>query len=251
MLVNLLPEFTLEESYLACVDVNGTELIEETVMVIDLPANQYTFEWINPTGTLEATTAAHTPLMGGIYTAVATDIFTGCRKEVTTEVIPSSPAIVEAVVTTIAFAEEHVIEANAVGSGNYEYRLDDGPWQLDGTFNDVGPGEHTVTVRDLNGCGIGTKSVLVIDYPRFFTPNGDGYNDTWQIIGIDTRPLSTIYIFDRYGKLLKQLSPLSEGWDGTYNGKLLPATDYWFTVTYEEPGTEIIKTFRAHFSLKR
>ena len=251
LLVNLLPEFTLEESYLACVDVNGTELIEETVMVIDLPANQYTFEWINPTGTLEATTAAHTPLMGGIYTAVATDIFTGCRKEVTTEVIPSSPAIVEAVVTTIAFAEEHVIEANAVGSGNYEYRLDDGPWQLDGTFNDVGPGEHTVTVRDLNGCGIGTKSVLVIDYPRFFTPNGDGYNDTWQIIGIDTRPLSTIYIFDRYGKLLKQLSPLSEGWDGTYNGKLLPATDYWFTVTYEEPGTEIIKTFRAHFSLKR
>ena len=251
LLVNLLPEFTLEDSYMACVDVNGTELIGPTVMLIDLPVNEYTFEWINPIGDLEATTAAHTPLMGGIYTAVATDILTGCRKEVTTEVIPSSPAIVEAVVTTLAFAEEHVIEANAVGSGDYEYRLDDGPWQLDGTFTDVSPGEHIVTVRDLNGCGIGTKSVLVIDYPRFFTPNGDGYNDTWQIIGIDTRPLSTIYIFDRYGKLLKQLSPLSEGWDGTFNGKPLPATDYWFSVKYEEPGTEIIKTFRAHFSLKR
>ena len=251
LLVNLLPEFTLEDSYMACVDVNGTELIGPTVMLIDLPVNEYTFEWINPMGDLEAITAAHTPLMGGIYTAVATDILTGCRKEVTTEVIPSSPAIVEAVVTTLAFAEEHVIEANAVGSGDYEYRLDDGPWQLDGTFTDVSPGEHIVTVRDLNGCGIGTKSVLVIDYPRFFTPNGDGYNDTWQIIGIDTRPLSTIYIFDRYGKLLKQLSPLSEGWDGTFNGKPLPATDYWFSVKYEEPGTEIIKTFRAHFSLKR
>ena len=251
LLVNLLPEFTLEESYMACVDVNGTELIGPTVMVIDLPANQYTYEWINPIGELEATTAEHTPLMGGTYIAVATDIFTGCRREVTTEVIPSSPAIVEAIVTTLAFAEEHIIEANAVGSGDYEYRLDDGPWQLDGTFTDVSPGVHTVTVRDLNGCGIGTKSVLVIDYPRFFTPNGDGYNDTWQIIGIDTRPLSTIYIFDRYGKLLKQLSPLSEGWDGTFNGKPLPATDYWFTVKYEEPGTDIIKTFRAHFSLKR
>ncbi|MFL2610328.1 MAG: choice-of-anchor L domain-containing protein, partial [Flavobacteriaceae bacterium] len=249
LLVNLLPEFTLEDSYMACVDVNGTELIGPTVMLIDLPDNQYTFEWINPAGDLEAITAAHTPLMGGIYTAVATDILTGCRREVTTEVIPSSPAIVEAVVTTLAFAEEHVIEANAVGSGDYEYSLDDGPWQLNGTFTDVSPGEHIITVRDLNGCGIGTKSVLVIDYPRFFTPNGDGYNDTWQIIGIDTRPLSTIYIFDRYGKLLKQLSPLSEGWDGTFNGKPLPATDYWFTVKYEEPGTEIIKTFRAHFSL--
>ena len=251
LLVNLLPEFTLEDSYTACVDVNGTELIPPTVMEINLSASEYTFEWINPTGTLEATTAAHTPLMGGTYTAVATNILTGCRREVTTEVIPSSPAIVEAVVTTLAFADEHVIEANAVGSGDYEYSLDDGPWQLNGTFTDVSPGEHTITVRDLNGCGIGTKSVLVIDYPRFFTPNGDGYNDTWQIIGIDTRPLSTIYIFDRYGKLLKQLSPLSEGWDGTFNGKPLPATDYWFTVIYEEPGTEIIKTFRAHFSLKR
>ncbi len=251
LLVNLLPEFTLEDSYTACVDVNGTELIPPTVMEINLSASEYTFEWINPTGTLEATTAAHTPLMGGTYTAVATNILTGCRREVTTEVIPSSPAIVEAVVTTLAFADEHVIEANAVGSGDYEYSLDDGPWQLNGTFIDVSPGEHIITVRDLNGCGIGTKSVLVIDYPRFFTPNGDGYNDTWQIIGIDTRPLSTIYIFDRYGKLLKQLSPLSEGWDGTFNGKPLPATDYWFTVIYEEPGTEIIKTFRAHFSLKR
>ena len=128
LLVNLLPEFTLEESYMACVDVNGTELIGPTVMVIDLPANQYTYEWINPIGELEATTAEHTPLMGGTYIAVATDIFTGCRREVTTEVIPSSPAIVEAIVTTLAFAEEHIIEANAVGSGDYEYRLDDGPW---------------------------------------------------------------------------------------------------------------------------
>ena len=251
LLVNLLPEFTLPENYLACVNVNGTELIEETVMEINLPASQYSFQWIDPNGVIVANTATHTPTMGGIYTAVATNIITGCSREVTTEVIPSSPAIVEALVTTLAFADQHVIEANAVGSGNYEYSLDDGPWQLNGTFTDVSPGEHTVTVRDLNGCGIGTKSVLVIDYPRFFTPNGDGYNDTWQIIGIETRPMSTIYIFDRYGKLLKQLSPLGQGWDGTFNGKPLPATDYWFSVEYEEPGTNIIKTFRAHFSLKR
>ena len=251
LLVNLLPEFILPENYLACVNVNGTELIEETVMEINLPASQYSFQWIDPNGVIVANTATHTPTMGGIYTAVATNIITGCSREVTTEVIPSSPAIVEALVTTLAFADQHVIEANAVGSGNYEYSLDDGPWQLNGTFTDVSPGEHTVTVRDLNGCGIGTKSVLVIDYPRFFTPNGDGYNDTWQIIGIETRPMSTIYIFDRYGKLLKQLSPLGQGWDGTFNGKPLPATDYWFSVEYEEPGTNIIKTFRAHFSLKR
>ena len=41
---------------MACVDVNGTELIGPTVMLIDLPVNEYTFEWINPMGDLEATT---------------------------------------------------------------------------------------------------------------------------------------------------------------------------------------------------
>ena len=248
--VNLLPEFTLEDLYTACVGVNGSELVESSVMEIDLSPTEHTFEWFDPNGDLVAITQSYTPLMSGTYTAVATSL-AGCKYYVSTEVLGSSPATVEAVVTTLAFAEEHIIEAVAVGTGDYEFSLDDGPWQLDGTFIDVSPGFHTVTVRDLNGCGIGTKTVLVIDYPRFFTPNGDGYNDTWQIIGINTRPLSKIYIFDRYGKLLKQLSPLSEGWDGTYNGRPLPATDYWFSVQYEEPGTEIIKTFRAHFSLKR
>ena len=140
------------------------------------------------------------------------------------------------------------------GYGNYEYRLDNGPWQLDGTFTNVSAGFHEVSVRDLNGCGISTESVLVIDYPRFFTPNGDGYNDTWRIDGLEQRPQATIYIFDRYGKLLKQLNPLSQGWDGTFNGKPLPATDYWFSVTLDVIyGSEEsnIKTFTGHFSLKR
>ena len=224
-------------------------------MLINLPVDQYTFEWINPVGDLEAITAAHTPLMGGTYTAVATDILTGCRTEVTTEVIPSSPAIVvDPIVTTEFFAEEAIIQVGVEGYGDYEYRLDNGPWQTETTFNDVPGGFHEVTVRDLNGCGISTATVLVIDYPRFFTPNGDGYNDTWRVEGLETRPQASIYIFDRYGKLLKQLNPMSEGWDGTFNGKPLPATDYWFSITLDVIyGSEEsnIKTFTGHFSLKR
>ncbi|RTY87000.1 T9SS type B sorting domain-containing protein, partial [Flavobacterium sp. GSN2] len=55
---------------------------------------------------------------------------------------------------------------------------------------------------------------------------------------------------DRYGKLLKQLSPInSTGWDGTFNGQPLFSTDYWFTVDYTEKGAN--KVFKAHFSLKR
>jgi large repetitive protein len=83
----------------------------------------------------------------------------------------------------------------------------------------------------------------------FFTPNNDGYHDTWNIIGIADNPTAKIYIFDRYGKLLKQLSPTGRGWDGTYNGRPMPSNDYWFRVEYREDGIE--KEFRGHFTLKR
>jgi gliding motility-associated-like protein len=93
----------------------------------------------------------------------------------------------------------------------------------------------------------------VIDYPHFFTPNGDGYNDTWNIEGISTRPFAKIYIYDRHGRLLKQLSPLGPGWDGTFNGENLPATDYWFTISLDANfDVEVtVREFSGHFSLIR
>ncbi|PZW39507.1 gliding motility-associated-like protein, partial [Mesonia algae] len=84
----------------------------------------------------------------------------------------------------------------------------------------------------------------------FFTPNEDGYNDRWNIQGISNQLDAKIYIFDRYGKLLKQLSPSSEGWDGTYNGNPMPSNDYWFRVEYTDTDDKR-KEFKANFTLKR
>ena len=254
LIVNLLPEFFLEDVYLGCVNVNGSELLDPVVMDIGLDPALYSFEWFDPTGTLVSTSVTYTPLVGGTFTAIATNLATGCQNTVTTLVDPSSPPEVSAVVTTEFFADLHVIEASATGEGIYEFSLDDGPWQTSGTFEDVTPGFHSVIARDINGCGTGTTQVLVIDYPHFFTPNGDGYNDTWRVEGIETRPLAKIYIYDRFGKLLKQLSPLGPGWDGTFNGENLPATDYWFTIRLDVVFGEaesVIKEFTGHFSLKR
>ena len=254
LIVNLLPEFFLEDVYLGCVNVNGSELLDPVVMDIGLDPALYSFEWFDPTGTLVSTSVTYTPLVGGTFTAIATNLATGCQNTVTTLVDPSSPPEVSAVVTTEFFADLHVIQASATGEGIYEFSLDDGPWQTSGTFEDVTPGFHSVIARDVNGCGTGTTQVLVIDYPHFFTPNGDGYNDTWRVEGIETRPLAKIYIYDRFGKLLKQLSPLGPGWDGTFNGENLPATDYWFTIRLDVVFGEaesVIKEFTGHFSLKR
>lgn len=84
-----------------------------------------------------------------------------------------------------------------------------------------------------------------LPFPKFFTPNGDGFNDTWTIDPDYLAPNSSIRIFDRYGKLIKELA-LNTSWNGTYLENQLPASDYWFTATRIN-GTE----YRGHFSLKR
>ena len=147
-----------------------------------------------------------------------------------------------------------------LGIGDYEFSLDNFNYtsnpNSDSNFTNREPGVYSLYIRDKNsyynyefGCGILEIKVSVIGYKKYFTPNNDGTNDTWKILGIrsDFNADSNIYIFDRYGKLLKQLDPLSKGWDGTYLGKPMPATDYWFRVYLSEDGRE----FKGNFSLIR
>ena len=102
------------------------------------------------------------------------------------------------------------------------------------------------------GLNFSTRApVTIIDYPHFFTPNGDGINDTWAIIGQEGIPISQIYIFDRFGKLLAQLDPDGAGWDCMYNGNQMPGSDYWFKIIYIEGVNSTQKEFNSHFSLKR
>jgi gliding motility-associated-like protein len=157
---------------------------------------------------------------------------------------------------TNAFADNQIITVTIDGYGapDYQFSLDDGPLQTSPIFENVGLGAHIIYVWDIKGqpfaCDpLELLNVQTIDYPHYFTPNGDGIHDTWNINGLGGQESAKIYIFDRYGKLIKQISPKSPGWDGTYNGNMLPSTDYWFTVDFTEVSG--IKQFKAHFSLKR
>ncbi|MBD3864698.1 T9SS type B sorting domain-containing protein, partial [Olleya marilimosa] len=260
--VNPLPEFDLDDTYLLCVNTNGTEVVNTPVLDTGLNTTDYTFEWQLESVTLPGETGSSLiPTQGGQYTVIVTDAVTGCTNDDTALVEESEPPVITAEVTTAAFAEVHNISVSATGSGIsiFEFSLDDGPWESNTPnddmymFTDVGAGEHIITVRDINGCGETSLSIMVMDYPHFFTPNDDGFNDTWNIYGIEDQLDAEIYIFDRYGKLLKQLSPSGPGWDGTYNGNPMPTSDYWFTVEYREPNdtTNTRKQFKAHFTLKR
>ena len=78
-------------------------------------------------------------------------------------------------------------------------------------------------------------------------------NDNWTIEGIETLTNPVIMIYDRYGKLLKQLNQSNFGWDGSLNGQELPSSDYWFQLTYSDTNgqTTTAKYNNNHFSLKR
>ncbi|ALM50445.1 hypothetical protein AMR72_17060 [Flavobacterium psychrophilum] len=200
---------------------------------------------------------------GGVYTVVVTGpapLECVSDESAGFTVIESgqASAIGQGYYVTNYFSDNQTITVTVEGNGEYTYQLDNGPRQESPVFTNVSPGYHSVTVWDektdfpcqelvLNG-------VSIVDYPNFFTPNGDGFHDTWNIIGLSGTG-SVIYIFDRYGKLIKQISPdlESSGWDGTLNGTPVPATDYWFTVTYPEfdGTTTVTKEFKSHFSLKR
>lgn len=209
------------------------------------PAN-HSFQWFFGTSPIPgALGSSYNATQTGSYTVIATNA-AGCESASVTAVVGEMPQGESLLIEqSEAFADQPRIVVNVVGGGGpFLYALDNGPFQSSNVFVDVPPGTHTVTVID-DYCTNLSASVTLINYPKFFTPNADGFNDSWNIDGLD----AIIWIFDRYGKLLKQIGTGGSGWDGTYNGQPMPSSDYWFAVDYTENGAT--KTFRAHFALKR
>ena len=247
--VNPLPDFDLGQDLILCVDPvtgQGSQILN----AIPTTAGTYSYQWTpaNPSGN----SGLFTITTAGTYSVVVTNTTTGCQSSDSIAFTTSSgPATIVAVLTTEAFSSGlATIEAVVTGGfGIYEYSLDGIDWQTSPVFSGLENGSYTIYVRDIQGCDLlPSEPIQTITYPNYFTPNGDGYNDTWMIrlpINYD----AMISIYDRYGKLIKQISSFGAGWDGTYSGNLMPSTDYWFKVEYTE--NNIRKEFKSHFSLKR
>lgn len=139
------------------------------------------------------------------------------------------------------------INLTATSIGDYEYSIDGINFQNSPTFTNIKSGEYTAYVIDKNFCGSATPyDFFVMDYPKFFTPNGDGKNEIWRVPYLNSQPNATVSIFNRYGKLIYFFKGNQAGWNGMHDGKTLPATDYWFKITLQS-GREI----KGHFSLLR
>ncbi len=192
---------------------------------------------------------------GGLYkvTAVTTS-GTSCSKTITIALTSSEIAnITQADLDIIDQAGDTgsvEIKKENIGIGDYEFAMDDvfGVYQDSPYFDNLLPGIHKVYVKDKNNCGVAEIEVSILGHMKFFSPNGDGVNDYWNVLGVSQnfQPKTRVYIYDRRGKLLIDLNPLTNGWDGTYNGLNLPQDDYWFHVYFENG-----KEYSGHFSLLR
>ena len=173
---------------------------------------------------------------------------TTCSSTKNFTVVNSNIGTISEIITSDWTQNENTISV-LLGSnsfGNYEYSLNGIDFQDNNTFYGLENGEYTVYVRDKNGCGISSEDIYLLMYPKFFTPNGDGYNDFWKIKFSENEPNLKVKIFDRYGKFLFEFYPNSIGWDGKFNNIDSPSTDYWFVVIRENG-----KEYKGHFSLIR
>jgi gliding motility-associated-like protein len=235
---------------LVCTNLPNFTVTIDAGIVNGVPTSSYAYQWyLNGVVLSGATNYSLTVNTGGTYTVVVTNSL-GCPMTRKIVVKTSVIATITGVNVVDLTEDNNTVEIIVSGNGNYVYSIQDpyGVYQPSNFFEHVPMGIHTVYVNDLNGCGIAEQTIAVLGAPQFFTPNGDGYNDTWNIKGVSNQfyPNSVIRIYDRYGKFIKQISALGAGWDGTYNGQLAPADDYWYNITFDDG-----RNTKGHFSLKR
>lgn len=245
-----LPSVTLSDQQV-CVDpVTGT-WANQVVFFTGFNTTQFSFQWFQ-NGQLLAHQGSFLQVQNpGEYTVIITNNQTGCFTSATATVT-AVPTFTATGTIGNAFENIQTIQIQVSGGiGPFVYSLNGGAFQSSNTFSVSEAGQQTVEVKDENGCGIIQTVVLTaLNYPKYFTPNNDGFNDTWTIQGLPNHPDNKIFILDRYGKLITQIFPPFQAWDGTFQGQPLPATDYWFVLEYMDTNNEK-QTFKAHFSLLR
>jgi len=186
-------------------------------------------------------------LSAGSYSVTVTNA-NGCSAVKKFTVTSSEIATITGATVNDFAGNDNSVLLQYTGIGNnYEFSLDGSYFQNNPLFTGIASGKYLAYANDKNGCGLSDPfEVYVLDYPRFFTPNGDGYNEVWKIKNLDLFPNATITIYDRYGKLLHEINAIDTSWNGKYIGKELPSDDYWFNLNFGDG-----KLIKGHFSLKR
>ncbi len=233
--VQQIPQFEVNPIAIVCLNLPPITL--ETFN----PQGNYTYQWTDAAGDVISNDYFAEVSSAGIYTVIA-------NSDLNCESFPKTVTVSASDVATITMNDITVVDDSDnnsitvnntnLGLGGYEFSLDApfGPFQDETYFENLIPGTYTLYVSDKNSCGVAALDVAILGFPKFFTPNDDGQNDTWKVLGNENNniQISAIYVFDRFGKLVAEVDLNGEGWDGFYNGERLPASDYWYLVKYTD-----------------
>ncbi len=214
--------------------------------VSDNLLNSFEYFWLSS----EETTEEIGVNAAGTYEVAITNIETGCTNFRVIEVFESELAKFELEINEFQEDRNSVqVIVSDLSIGDYEYALSaNGPYQDSNVFENLLPGFYRIFVRDKNGCGVVNRPFGILGIMDYFTPNGDGINDFWGFKGNlnNKEALASVYIFDRYGKLLGSFVGLDKVWDGTYNDKPMPSQDYWYKIELTNG-----RVLSGNFTLKR
>ena len=241
------PNIELNSTNLICSNIPTFFVTLDAGFLDNSSAANFNYNWKKDGAILNITTPTLGVNSEGNYTVEVVNQ-TGCSRTRSIQVTASNIATITSI-DIVDLVDSNTVTINTAGPGDYEYSMDylNGLWQDSNFFSNVPGGIHEIFVNDKNGCGVVSKEITVLSIPKFFTPNNDSYNDFWTVKGMISYPNAELRIFDRYGKLLKELRPTSLGWDGTFNGQELPSSDYWYVFKMDATAPEK----RGHFSLKR
>ncbi|REE07859.1 gliding motility-associated-like protein [Winogradskyella pacifica] len=249
------------QNYLNCYDIGAFDLVVKSVPDFTGIENEYYLckgdeDLVISAGdgldyyfwSTGARTTSVTISEPGQYTITAIRDYANlsCEISKTFIVYESSLAYQIEVIVSDGSLTANTIEIIAEGIGDYEYSIDGINYQDSNMFYDLTERDYVIYIRDKNGCGVATHELFLLRYPKFFTPNQDAKNDFWQLYNSYQEPGNIVSIFNRYGKLLLRLDPMTRGWDGTFNGVKMPSDDYWFVLKRQNG-----ETFSGHFSLVR
>ncbi|MBA4321129.1 MAG: hypothetical protein C0412_22285, partial [Flavobacterium sp.] len=246
LVVEPTPKINPLENKMICEGAANSSIVLDAGILAPDIASDFTYLW-----STNETTPTITVTKDGEYTVIVKNK-SGCTASHKSIVSMSYLARINNIIVNDLRSTNNVtIDVSNPSSYQYSIQFENGTgtsFQSSPIFVNVPGGFHELIIENLDGCGQIKENIAVLDAPKFFTPNSDGVNDHWNLKGINSSfyENSIIYIFDRYGKLLKQIAPSSKGWDGTYNEKLMPTDDYWFTIKLEDG-----RTAKGHFSLKR
>jgi gliding motility-associated-like protein len=254
LIVNSEPKINLEDEYTICFVPSS-----KPPVIVSADTTNDLFEWKDSSGTIISTNQEFVLESVGEFSLTVyknENGITCTNSKEFTVVNPDKPVFLDINVNT-EDETNNIVSISITGNSSYEYSLDNITFfgsGLNHTFSNVDAGLRTVFVRDVNNCEQPIQTnVSVIGFKKFFTPNGDGENDFWNVSGIDPTSFKSIdvRIFDRYGIVIGAILDFNTlGWDGTYNGKQLISNNYWFKANIVDKDDNIIKK-SGNFSLIR